>query len=210
MTRAPTTPTSPKVRAASGNACTTTGPIPTASCMTTTDSNMWGGASGHTYTFTPQPDGTTEVDVVVVREGKNFKGRVLGLGLGVLGKRVLSEGAGKDRQGHRSAQRCATGIGMSVPDGAALLALARRARRRGAEAPRWDPTAPRQHGPWLAPAPPAAPGAATRRHRSGADRSDLARVPARVRPLPPVARRHWSMRRVPTPRTRPAAELATS
>ena len=25
--------------------------------LTTTDSNMWGGASGHTYTFTRQPDG---------------------------------------------------------------------------------------------------------------------------------------------------------
>ena len=44
--------------------------------MTTTDSNAWGGASGHTYTFTRQPDGTTDVDVVVVREGKNLKGRL--------------------------------------------------------------------------------------------------------------------------------------
>ena len=30
--------------------------------MTTTDSNIWGGASGHTYTFTRLPDGMTEVD----------------------------------------------------------------------------------------------------------------------------------------------------
>ena len=59
--------------------------------MTTTDSNIWGGASGHTYTLRPQPDGTTEVDVVVVREGKNFRGRVLGLGLGVIGKRYLGK-----------------------------------------------------------------------------------------------------------------------
>ena len=42
--------------------------------LTTTDSNVWGGASGHTYTFTRQPNGTTDVDVVVVREGKNLKG----------------------------------------------------------------------------------------------------------------------------------------
>ena len=41
--------------------------------MTTTDSNIWGGDSGHTYTFTRQPDGTTDVDVVVVRDGKNLK-----------------------------------------------------------------------------------------------------------------------------------------
>jgi hypothetical protein len=40
--------------------------------MTTTDSNIWGGRSGHTYTLTPQPDGTTVLDVVVVREGKNL------------------------------------------------------------------------------------------------------------------------------------------
>lgn len=63
--------------------------------MTTTDSNIWGGASGHTYTLTPQSDGTTEIDVVVVRDGKNFKGRALGLGLGVIGKRYLGKALGK-------------------------------------------------------------------------------------------------------------------
>jgi hypothetical protein len=63
--------------------------------MTTTDSNTWGGNSGHTYTFTPQPDGTTEVDVVVVREGKNLKGRALGGVLSIFGKRVLGGALGK-------------------------------------------------------------------------------------------------------------------
>jgi hypothetical protein len=57
--------------------------------LTTTDSNTWGGNSGHTYTFTRRPDGTTDVDVVVVREGKTFKGRVLGIVLGTIGGRVL-------------------------------------------------------------------------------------------------------------------------
>jgi hypothetical protein len=57
--------------------------------MKTTDSNIWGGSSGHTYTFTRQPNGTTAVDAVVVREGKNFKGRVLGLVLGTIGKGKL-------------------------------------------------------------------------------------------------------------------------
>jgi hypothetical protein len=57
--------------------------------LTTTDSNVWGGASGHTYTFTGRPDGTTDIDVVVVREGKNLKGRVLGFVLGTVGRRVL-------------------------------------------------------------------------------------------------------------------------
>ena len=63
--------------------------------MTTTDSNTWGGASGHTYTLTPQPDGTTDVDVVVVRDGKNVKGRVIGAVLAVAGKRVLGKELGK-------------------------------------------------------------------------------------------------------------------
>jgi len=58
--------------------------------MTTTDSNTWGGASGHTYTFDRRADGTTGVDVVVVREGKNFKGRAIGAVLGLLGKRFFS------------------------------------------------------------------------------------------------------------------------
>jgi hypothetical protein len=32
--------------------------------LTTTDSNVWGGASGHTYTFMRQPNGTTDIDWV--------------------------------------------------------------------------------------------------------------------------------------------------
>jgi hypothetical protein len=57
--------------------------------LTTTDSNLWGGASGHTYSFTRRPDGTTDIDVVVVRDGKNLKGQLLGLVLGTIGKGVL-------------------------------------------------------------------------------------------------------------------------
>jgi hypothetical protein len=58
--------------------------------LTTTDSNLWGGHSGHTYTFTHNPDGTTDVDAVIVREGKNLKGRVLGAVVGAIGKRKLA------------------------------------------------------------------------------------------------------------------------
>jgi hypothetical protein len=57
--------------------------------LTTTDSNAWGGASGHTYTFKRQPNGTTDIDVVVVRDGKNLKGWVLGFVLGTVGRHVL-------------------------------------------------------------------------------------------------------------------------
>jgi hypothetical protein len=59
--------------------------------LTTTDSNIWGGASGHTYTFRRLPDGKTDVDVVMVREGKNAKGKLLELVVGAFGKRFLTK-----------------------------------------------------------------------------------------------------------------------
>jgi hypothetical protein len=59
--------------------------------MTTIDSNLWGGHSGHTYNLTPQPDGTTDVDVVVVREGKNLKGKLFALALPAVGQLVLGK-----------------------------------------------------------------------------------------------------------------------
>jgi len=52
----------------------------------TTDSNVFGGDSGHTYSFTRNPDGTTDIDYVVVREGKNLKGRLLGFLLRTVAK----------------------------------------------------------------------------------------------------------------------------
>jgi hypothetical protein len=59
--------------------------------LTTTDSNAWGGNSRHTYTLTPQADGTTEVDAVVVRDPKGLKGRALGVLLQLGGKRVIAK-----------------------------------------------------------------------------------------------------------------------
>jgi hypothetical protein len=59
--------------------------------MKTTDSNTWGGNSGHVYTFTRNPDGTTDLDAVVVRDGKNLKGRLLGAVVGTVGKGHLSK-----------------------------------------------------------------------------------------------------------------------
>ena len=57
--------------------------------LTTTDSNTWGIGSGHIYTFKRQPNGTTRVDLVIVRGGKNLKGLALGLLLRTAGKGVL-------------------------------------------------------------------------------------------------------------------------
>jgi hypothetical protein len=57
--------------------------------MTTTECNIWGGRSGHTYTFTRHPGERTDIDAVVVREGKTFVGRVFAAMAGVVGPFVL-------------------------------------------------------------------------------------------------------------------------
>ncbi len=59
--------------------------------LTTTDSNAWGGSSGYVYTLKARADGATEIDVVIVRDGKNLKGRLLGLVFALFGKRVLGK-----------------------------------------------------------------------------------------------------------------------
>ena len=59
--------------------------------LKTTDSNVWGGASGYTYTLASLPNGKTDIDVVIVRQGKNAKGRFLALVLGTVGKGVLGK-----------------------------------------------------------------------------------------------------------------------
>jgi Polyketide cyclase / dehydrase and lipid transport len=56
--------------------------------LTTTDSNVWGGQSGHTYVLTPT-DGGCRVDVTVVRDGKGAKGWLLERVVALGGKRVL-------------------------------------------------------------------------------------------------------------------------
>jgi hypothetical protein len=63
--------------------------------MTTTGSNLWGRRSGHTYTLTPRPDGSTDVDVVVVRQGKNLRGRLFEVLLVTGGKYVLGSALAK-------------------------------------------------------------------------------------------------------------------
>jgi hypothetical protein len=63
--------------------------------MTTIDSNLWGGASGHTYTFTRNANGTTDVDAVVVRDGKNAKGRLFEFLFRTVAKGVLAKSLAK-------------------------------------------------------------------------------------------------------------------
>ena len=57
--------------------------------LTTTDSNAWGGKSGHTYDLTPRSDGTTDIDYTVVRDGKNLRGRFFAALFATVGKGVL-------------------------------------------------------------------------------------------------------------------------
>src|ERR1700759_718582 len=64
---------------------------PTHVVLKTTDSNTWSNKSGHTYTLTPRGDGKTDVDVEVVRDGKNLKGKAIALLLPLVGKRVLGK-----------------------------------------------------------------------------------------------------------------------
>ncbi|HWZ98886.1 MAG TPA: hypothetical protein VN025_14105 [Candidatus Dormibacteraeota bacterium] len=59
--------------------------------LATTDSNVWGGASGHAYNFARRSDGMTDIHLIVVREGKNLKGRLLGLVLQTIGRSVLEK-----------------------------------------------------------------------------------------------------------------------
>jgi hypothetical protein len=60
--------------------------------LTTTDSNAWGGKSGHRYTLTPGSDGTTTVHMVVVREGIHVRGRLLGALLPLVGRSFIGKG----------------------------------------------------------------------------------------------------------------------
>src|SRR5580698_3858050 len=59
--------------------------------LTTTDSNTWGGNSGHTYALSQGSDGKTVVDYTVVRDGKTLKGKVLGVVIDTVGKGRLKK-----------------------------------------------------------------------------------------------------------------------
>ena len=57
------------------------------------DSELITLPSSGVYTLTARPDGLTDIDEVVIRDGKNLKGRIIGFGLGTpLGKRTFEKG----------------------------------------------------------------------------------------------------------------------
>jgi hypothetical protein len=92
--------------------------------LTTIDSNVWGGRSGHTYTFARRADGLTDIDVVVVREGKNLKGRILGFVLGTIGRRVLEGAFEKSVKAIETRNASAPDIGRSGRTALSLKAAA--------------------------------------------------------------------------------------
>jgi hypothetical protein len=54
--------------------------------MVTTDSNIWGGASGHDYTIVPNKNGGSTINVVIVRQGRNVRGVLIGVLAALVGK----------------------------------------------------------------------------------------------------------------------------
>lgn len=80
--------------------------------LTTTDSNVFGGASGYVYTLTAQTDGTTVVEVDIVREGKNVKGKFLSAVLGTVGKGVLHKAFVNSVQAIEARSRSEAGHGV--------------------------------------------------------------------------------------------------
>jgi hypothetical protein len=55
----------------------------------TLDSNTWGPGSRWDYRLTPSSDGGTHIEATVVRKGKGWKGRLLGIALLLAGARML-------------------------------------------------------------------------------------------------------------------------
>ena len=105
--------------------------------LTTTDSNVWGGASGHTYTFTRRSDGDTDIEVAVVRDGKNLKGRLLGFVLSTIGRRVLERAFERsvkaiEAENSSSVKRVPPGDHASLAPREPALAVVPRSRERRA------------------------------------------------------------------------------
>ena len=93
--------------------------------MTTTDSNVWGDDSVQTYTLAAKPDGTTDMDVVLVarQEPQGTLPRPLAW---ERRQGRPSEGAGPDRQGDRGpglrseSRRARLGCSIPLPEAGLL------------------------------------------------------------------------------------------
>lgn len=96
-----------RARAAFGNDCTTTWSNFNQVVLTTTGSNLWRGASGHTYyNVTRQPNGLTDIDANVLHVRKNFKGLALRtVGKGVFEKAFIKSVHIIEAQNSRATER---------------------------------------------------------------------------------------------------------
>jgi hypothetical protein len=82
-------PTSPGAFVASGNAPAAGGPIRPRRHDDDRLQRLGRRLRPHLHP-TPKPDGTTDIDAVVVREGKNLRGWLLGFVVGTVGKGSLT------------------------------------------------------------------------------------------------------------------------
>ncbi|MCU1551846.1 MAG: hypothetical protein JWR36_2406 [Glaciihabitans sp.] len=58
--------------------------------LKTTDSNLWANTSSWTYSLKPGSAGGTDVDLVAVRNGKGFRGVLVGILFALGGKSLIS------------------------------------------------------------------------------------------------------------------------
>lgn len=63
--------------------------LPRRITMVTIDSNIWGRGTARVCNVTPREDGVNRLIVTVAREGRNLRGHLAGLLLGVIGKPML-------------------------------------------------------------------------------------------------------------------------
>jgi hypothetical protein len=73
--------------------------------LSTTDSNTWADGPNHIYTLKRRPDGTTDIEYEVVRDGKNLKGRFFGAVLGTVGQGALESPVREVHQRRRDAEQ---------------------------------------------------------------------------------------------------------
>jgi hypothetical protein len=57
--------------------------------LTTIDSNVWRPGSSWVYSLTSRADGGTDIDLVVVRKGRNVRGRLSAALMAVTGRPIL-------------------------------------------------------------------------------------------------------------------------
>ena len=82
---------------------------PTRIVITDTDSNVWGGRSSYVFTLSARPDGRTDIDEVVTRDGKTSKAASSASASAPPSASTPSKRFDRHRQSHRSPHHHSTG-----------------------------------------------------------------------------------------------------